>query len=212
MEKSVNPEMLRKYATILRICADKNRNIENEITCLINDISNDLDVYTTNQLTYQMHKYIEESQKMFEAMEKNASKLETDAELLECLCPPLLDVIPTIDIKAWWEQAYPIIEQIATVTGAITGVATITAVPLAFIKWIRNKFQGKNEYKWIKLILSEDEWNVSILSQKLELSKSETKKVLKGFGYVWDAKKMLYIATENTHMLRNIQADRRNKL
>ena len=124
----------------------------------------------------------------------------------------MFDFISTTDIKAWWEQAYPIIEQIATVTGAITGVAAITATPLAFIKWIRNKLQEKqekNEYKWIKLILNEDEWNVSVLSQKLELSENETKKILKGFGYMWNAKKMLYIATENTHKLRNIKVDRR---
>lgn len=212
MKNSESPEVLREYATILRRCADENRGIESKTVHLINDILDDLEVYSIDELANQMHRYIKESQNMYMVMEKSASELEARAKCLEEAAPPLFDFISTIDIKAWWEQAYPIIEQIATVTGAITGVAAITATPLAFIKWIRNKLQEKqekNEYKWIKLILNEDEWNVSVLSQKLELSENETKKILKGFGYMWNAKKMLYIATENTHKLRNIRVDSR---
>lgn len=210
MKNSESPEVLREYAMILRRCADENRGIESKTVHLINDILDDLEVYSIDKLANQMHRYIKESQNMYMVMEKSASELEARAKCLEEAAPPLFDFISTIDIKAWWEQAYPIIEQIATVTGAITGVAAITATPLAFIKWIRNKLQEKqekNEYKWIKLILNEDEWNVSVLSQKLELSENETKKILKGFGYMWNAKKMLYIATENTHKLRNIRVD-----
>ena len=135
------------------------------------------------------------------------------AERMQCLSPPLIDFISSIDIKEWWAQAYPIIEQIATVTGAITGVATIAVTPAAFVKWVRNKLQAQKknkEYNWIQYILSKDEWNISILCQKLELTDTEAKKLLKGFGYVWDAKKMLYIATENTHKLRDIEIDNRN--
>ena len=212
MKNSESPEVLREYASILRRCADENRVIESKTTHLINDILGDLDVYSIDELANQMHRYIKELQHMYMVMEKSASELEAKAKCLEEDVPPLFDFISTTDIKAWWEQAYPIIEQIATVTGAITGVAAITATPLAFIKWILNKLQEKqekNEYKWIKLILNEDEWNVSVLSQKLELSENETKKILKGFGYMWNAKKMLYIATENTHKLRNIKVDRR---
>ena len=156
------------------------------------------------ELSYQIQKEIREIQKTQNILEKYAQILRRIIELYETTPPALMDIISSIDVMSWWEQAYPIIEQIATVTGAITGIT-------AFIKWVRSKLQEKEkekEYKWIKYILNEDEWNTSILAQQLELTESETKKLLKGFGYVWDAKRMLYIATENTYKLRDIKINR----
>lgn len=107
----------------------------------------------------------------------------------------------------WWTRAYPIIELIAATTGAVTGVATIATATFSFIKWVRDKLrerQGKNEYAWIRLILNEEEWNVSTLAQKLDLTEDETKKILKGFGYIWSPQKMIYISTNITDKLRDI--------
>lgn len=121
--------------------------------------------------------------------------------------------IRNFDICAWWVQAYPIIEQIAAVTGAITGVAAITSASLAFTKWMRNKLQEKeneDEYTWVKFILSKEEWSVSALSGKLDLSEDEAKRMLKGFGYKWNPQKMLYESTENTQKLRNIDKYKRD--
>jgi len=124
-----------------------------------------------------------------------------------------------IDIADGWANAYPVIEQIANVTTALIGVATVTSAPFLFVKWIRSKNinkekdkynpweRGNKEYAWVYNILRNDNWNVSLLSQELSISEEETKKLLKGFGYVWDSHKMLYIATENTEKLRNIKPD-----
>lgn len=208
MKELITPEMLREYAAMLRRCIDENQHIENKTVSLIHKLLSDLDQQNLEELGHQMHKYIEESDKMYMIMASCACEFEEQASCFEEAAPPLFDFISNIDIKTWWDQAYPIIEQIATVTEAITGVAAVTVAPLTFVKWIRNKLQEKkknNEYIWIKLILNEDEWSTSALSQKIELSESEAKRILKGFGYMWDAKKKLYIATENTHKLRSIK-------
>ena len=113
-----------------------------------------------------------------------------------------------VDVAHWWAAAYPIIENIATVTGAVLGVSAIASGTFKFIRNIRDKYKAtntKDEYKWIKDILSEDSWNVSILSEKLSFAENNTKDLLKGFGYTWDSHKMLYIATEHTKELQNIQ-------
>ena len=89
---------------ILRRCADENRGIESKTVHLINDILDDLEVYSIDKLANQMHRYIKESQNMYMVMEKSASELEARAKCLEEAAPPLFDFISTIDIKAWWEQ------------------------------------------------------------------------------------------------------------
>ena len=128
-------------------------------------------------------------------------------------------LIGDIDIADWWAQAYPILEYIANVTGAVTGVAAITSAPFIFIRWLRSKKvnkekeeynsweKGNLEYAWVHNILVKDSWNISSLSNELSITDEETKKLLKGFGFVWDSHKMLYIATENTEKLRNIKPE-----
>lgn len=136
-------------------------------------------------------------------------RMKSALEDYEKTSPFFLDLLNNIDINEWWNQAYPIIEQIATVTGAMTGVATIIATPVAFIKWVRSKFQQKEEkaeYSWVKYILNEDEWHVDDLANKLCLSHDEAKSILKGFGYVYNRKDMLYKMSEYTLKLRNIKS------
>jgi len=119
-------------------------------------------------------------------------------------------ILVDIDIANWWANAYPVIEQIANVTGAVTGIAAITSAAFLFIKWIRSKnITKEKEYTWIQNILRNDSWNVSLLSQELSMTEEETKKLLKGFGYVWDSHRMLYIATENTEKLRNVKSNKK---
>jgi len=111
-----------------------------------------------------------------------------------------------VDIADWWAKAYPIIEQIANTTGTITGIATIISTPFAFVKWIRSKnnsVKANEEYTWIQSILHNDSWNISVLSEKLSMPEDQVKNLLKGFGYIWDSHKMLYIATKYTKKLRN---------
>ncbi|MCL2874659.1 MAG: hypothetical protein FWE29_07020 [Defluviitaleaceae bacterium] len=115
-----------------------------------------------------------------------------------------------IDIADWWAQAYPFIEQTAAITGAVTGVALVASAPFVFVKWIRETIKHKkvkDEYKWVQSILGNDSWNISELSDKLSISEDQTKKLLKGFGYVWDSRKMLYISTDVTDKLRSIRAE-----
>jgi len=109
-----------------------------------------------------------------------------------------------VDIADWWAKAYPIIEQIANVTGAATGIAAIISAPFVFIKWIRNKSKStkaNEEYEWIQGIIHNDSWNISILSEKLSIPEDQTKNLLKGLGYIWDPHKLLYTATEYTKKL-----------
>ena len=84
------------------------------------------------------------------------------------------------DIESWWIQAYPIIEQIAAVAGAITGTAAITS----WIRYKLSKNQKGKELMWVKVILSKEEWNTSVLASLLGLPEDEVKTILKGFGYI----------------------------
>lgn len=132
---------------------------------------------------------------------------------LETAPPPsLLDYLTNVNIKEWWECAYPIIEQIATVTDALTGLAVIAAAPISLIKWIRQKLQmnhPQKEYDWICIILKEDKWNPTVLSERLGISLDDAKGILKSFGYSWNPKEMLYVATDSTIALRNTKASRK---
>ena len=112
-----------------------------------------------------------------------------------------------IDITNWWANVYPIIVQIANVSAAINGIALVSSVPYLFVKWIRSKNKDKDDYTWVHSILCEDSWSVSLLSNNLSISEEEAKKLLKGFGYVWNSHNMLYVATENTKKLRCVRPD-----
>jgi len=215
MKNEIDVNALRGYVDTFKQYSQEYMSICDRIEQMLyftKQIADSLDRQYFYEVINQMQGDIEKIHNTQQTLEGYANTIEEIARSYEEAAPPFIDFIVNIDIKAWWEQAYPIIEQIATATGAITGVATIAATPLAFIKWIRSKLQSaqKNEeYKWIKFILNREEWNVSILSQQLELTEIEVKKILKGFGYVWDAKKMLYVATDNTHKLRDIKLNNR---
>lgn len=113
----------------------------------------------------------------------------------------------SIDIAYWWAEAYPIIEQTANATTAAIGVATIIGASFAFVKWVRNSIipNRKDEYIWVQNVISKDEWNVAMLSDHLSIPIDQAKLLLKGFGYVWDAQRMLYIKTEITDKLRKLK-------
>lgn len=206
-------EELREYAKQLRNLVNENRANEHKMRYLINNVHYKPNVYTHLEVNNQVEIYIKETEKLNAILENYADELERIARNCEAACPPpmlnsCIDFAFSNEIKEWWVQAYPIIEQIATVAGAITGVSAVIAAPISFIKWIRSKLQEKkekSEYSWIKLILQKNEWSVSVLAKKIDLSEEETKKILKGFGYVWNSKKMLYVETENTCKLRNIE-------
>ncbi len=210
MKNEIDVITLRKYSYIFKEYSQEYMIFCDKIKQMLyatQQIAEIVDKQHSYELINQMQEDIEKIRNTQQALE---DYIDTIEEIIrnEASAPPFIDFIVNIDIKAWWEQAYPIIEQIATVTGAITGITAIAATPLAFIKWVRSKLQSRHkneEYKWIKFILNREEWNVSVLSQKLELTETEVKKILKGFGYVWDAKKMLYVATDNTHKLRDIK-------
>jgi len=115
--------------------------------------------------------------------------------------------IVMIDIAQWWTSAYPIIEVIANVTGALTGVAAVVAAPIVSIKWLRDivnrggRDRPNEEYNRIRRVLKRHTWNVTELSEQLDIPKECAKDLLRGFGYIWDSKRMLYIASENTERL-----------
>lgn len=207
MAQTDTPVLLREYATVLRNLAAENEEMERRMRHVIDKMQCELIRYNYDELEACMDNYINDSRHLRNIMVHYSNDLEKGARELEACCPPFFFISPT-DIQLWWEEAYPIIEQIATITGALTGVAAIAATPVSFIQWVRNKLQKsreRSEYSWIKTILQRDEWNVSLLSKKLDLTDDETKRLLKGFGYIWDAKKMLYIATDNTYKLRDIK-------
>ena len=114
-------------------------------------------------------------------------------------------------IAEWRAIAYPILEQIANVIGALTGIAAVGYSPYQFIKWVRGrakkrKLSSRAELKMVETLLEKNEWNASQLAETLFISKDEAKYLLKGFGYIWDPKKMLYIAIENTTELSDISS------
>ena len=110
------------------------------------------------------------------------------------------------NIALWWTQAYPVLERIATITGTLVGTAAVIAAPYKFIQWVRSKLKSKgiNEHDFLRKVLAKDSWNADELSTEINISKAQAKEMLRGFGYIWDAHKMLYIATENTIALRNL--------
>ncbi len=209
---------LKVYIQILSHCCREYQNIENTMSQLIYFINTRERQYRFSEDELQSFKFLEaiisankvEIQNTYRFFEEDKQKVEQEINAkINCDCAsPLLDILTNFDIKEWWEQAYPIIEHISTITGAITGVAAITTAPIAFINWMRSRLQknrNKSEYEWIKSILEKDEWNVSILAEKLYLSEGDTEQLLKGFGYIWDANQMMYVATESTYKLRAIK-------
>lgn len=205
MTQTDTPALLREYAATLRNLAAENEAMEQRMLHVANEMQRELIRDDNNHLSAYIDQYINNSRILRHIMDEYSNELEKKANAYEATCPPFFPV----DIQLWWKEAYPVIEQIASVTGAITGVAAIAVTPISFIKWVRNKLQRKrekSELTWIKTILEKDEWNFSILSQKLDITDDEAKKLLKGFGYEWDAKKMLYVATDNTKKLRNIKS------
>jgi hypothetical protein len=123
--------------------------------------------------------------------------------------PQLTQII--VDMADWWARAYPVIETISTVSGAITDSAAVISAPFLFIKWFRGKMNTANEASTIQQILYEDKWSITELAEKYDLDRDKTKRVLKGFGYKWDNKKMIYCKTELTDKLRNIQLKDKKK-
>lgn len=207
MTQTDTPALLREYAATLRNLAAENEAMEQRMLHVTNEMQRELIRDANNHLSVYIDQYINESRILRHIIEDYSNELEKKAHAYEATCLPFFPISPA-DIQLWWKEAYPVIEQIATVAGAITGVAAIAVTPISFIKWVRNKLQRKrekSELTWIKTILEKDEWNISMLSQKLDITDDEAKKILKGFGYEWDAKKMLYVATDNTQKLRNIK-------
>ena len=131
-----------------------------------------------------------------EELQKSGIVISCDSSCINCNPSDWMSCI-----EPWWTQALPIIEQIASVTGAIIGTSSITS-------WILHKLSkskmGK-ELAWVKIILTEEEWSPSILAQLLGLQEDEAKMILKGFGYIWNPKKMLYVSTDATDKLRSIR-------
>ncbi len=213
MSDTMQLDELQEYANRIRQLEYEIKHIEENIKYLSHSMPTYLNGLEIKTFLYQMDRYIEETHIVCATMNEFADSVEQISTILKCAAPPFfaVDFIDSIDIGAWWEQARPVIEQIAMVTGAVTGVAAITTAPLAFIKWIRSKLneqKERNEFAWIKFIIAKDEWNTSILAQELGLSEEETKRILKGFGYMWNSQKMLYVSSENTQRLRDIKAKR----
>lgn len=207
MGESLSFNQFQECINRIRILDDKIQDIEYEIRHTVLCVDSCLQNLSITKFSINMNEYIEGIHKMHEDMEDCVNELKRIEKICSQEASPLFDFIVSFDIGTWWKQAYPVIEQIATVTGAITGVAAITTTPLVFIKWMRGKLQerkNKDEYTWVKLILNSEEWTVSSLSEKLDLSEDDTKKMLKGFGYKWNPQKMLYVSTESTQKLRDI--------
>lgn len=120
-----------------------------------------------------------------------------------CLCITL----PPFDIVGWWASAYPILEVIATTTGAITGAVATVGAPFVFIKWLRNVLRNKKnqeEYDLLQLILKQNTWHPLQLSLLLSLPIEQAKNLLRGFGFIWNSRKSCYEASDQTKELRKL--------
>lgn len=196
------------YTDNIKNLEDEIRAVELHAKRIIDETQCYSHVIKTDAYIYEMEEYLKATSAICDSLSRLSDTLNyTLEEHSFCISPDFFDFIVDFDIGNWWEKAYPVIVQIASITGAVTGTAAIATAPVAFIKWLRNKLQSKqkkNEYTWIKFILSKDEWNISALSEELGLSANEVKGILKGFGYRWSAEKMLYVSTEETQKLRDI--------
>lgn len=91
-----------------------------------------------------------------------------------------------------WQAVYPYLDQLGTVLG-ITGSAIGLGV------WIKKKFsQSYSPGKFVSLIANKELWNAHELALTLDVSYDEAKSLLKGFGYKWDKKLLLYVKTDKT--------------
>lgn len=96
------------------------------------------------------------------------------------------------DIADIWTSLYPILDQIATMFGVISGIVFAG-------KWIRGLFKPETPPPAIfDFILSRDRWNHSELAEIMELDKEDAKKLLKVFGFKWDKSSRQYIQGPNT--------------
>jgi len=98
----------------------------------------------------------------------------------------------SIDLYGMWQIAYPYIDQISTVLGIVGGM-------VGFGVWLKNRFDGTYyPDKLTRLITNKETWNLCELSKKLDIPNNEIKYLLKGYGYQWDSKTLLYHKTDKT--------------
>ncbi len=93
------------------------------------------------------------------------------------------------DIFDLWSSIYSVLAQIATLLGLTFGVIKI--VKIAKSKFIRNKISPQAVFD---LILSKKQWNHIELSESLDFSIEDVKKLLQISGFQWDRSKMMYVA------------------
>jgi hypothetical protein len=94
-----------------------------------------------------------------------------------------------MDIFHLWNSIYPVLAQIATLLGLTFGIKKI--VELAKSKFIRKGIPPQSVFG---LILSKKQWNHIELSELLDLSIEDVKKLLQISGFQWDKSKMMYVA------------------
>ncbi len=87
-----------------------------------------------------------------------------------------------------WNMIYPILDQIGTLLGLSFGVIEIKRI-------IKTKFLDKKvaPQSVFDLLLSRTQWNHNDLSESLNLSIDDTKKLLQISGFEWDRHKRTYV-------------------
>jgi hypothetical protein len=102
------------------------------------------------------------------------------------------------DIYDMWMQIYPIIDQIGTMLGLFLGGKE-------FFKWIKSIFKKKPlpPQTVFDLLLSRDQWNHTELSDELDISVEDVKKLLQIAEFKWDKNKMLYVFSGDSEKIRD---------
>lgn len=102
-------------------------------------------------------------------------------------------------ITELWTCYYPILDQIVTAFGAISGIAVGG-------KWIKGLFKKNAPPPAIfDLILSRDRWNPIELANIVEIDKENAKMLLKTFGFMWESSNRQYVkGPESEHIMEKL--------
>ena len=99
-----------------------------------------------------------------------------------------------IEFHEMWQNAYPIIKNIANNVGIIISFLASAAT---LESWARDKFSKRKDtpfpQSFIEFIYTKFEWNHFELAQILQIDNQDAKDWLKLLGYKWSPKKQMYI-------------------
>lgn len=100
-----------------------------------------------------------------------------------------------------WDTIWEVLNKIAIIC-TISGLSVLSVKSI--FDGIRSRFVKKEipPHALYDIIFARSYWNHNELAELLDIPKEETKSLLKGFGYVYDRQKMMYVPGEHANKIK----------